>query len=142
MTSFKFSVNGLEAAPQGSKKYIGKGRMIEVSKRVKPWRELVKREASKIKQPPIKGACYVEATFRFKRPKAHYYTNGSLRTGSPRNVTIRRNDLDKLVRSSLDALSGITFVDDSLVTILTAKKRYCEEGEEVGADILVVELEE
>ena len=54
MTSFKFSVNGLEAAPQGSKKYIGKGRMIEVSKRVKPWRELVRSEASKIKQPPMK----------------------------------------------------------------------------------------
>lgn len=115
--------------------------MIEVSKRVKPWRELVKREASKLRQPPIKGACYVEATFRFRRPRAHYYSDGTLRTGSPRNVTVRRNDLDKLVRSSLDALSGITFIDDSLVTILTAKKRYCEEGEEVGADILVVELE-
>ena len=109
MTSFKFSVNGLEAAPQGSKKYVGKGRMIEVSKRVKPWRELVKREASKIKEPPIEGACYVEATFRFKRPKAHYYSNGTLRTGSPLNLTIKRNDIDKLVRSSLDALSGITF---------------------------------
>ena len=142
MTSFKFSVNGLEAAPQGSKKYIGKGRMIEASKRVKPWRELVKKEASKIKQSPIKGACYVEATFRFRRPRAHYYSDGTLRTGSPRNVTVKRNDLDKLVRSSLDALTGITFIDDSLVTILTAKKRYCEEGEEVGADILVVELDE
>ena len=53
------TVNGLEAAPQGSKKYLGKGRMIEVSKRVKPWRELVRSEAIKIKQPPIKGACYV-----------------------------------------------------------------------------------
>ena len=116
--------------------------MIEVSKRVKPWREAVKREAIKIKQPAITKACYVEATFRFKRPKAHYYSNGSLRTGSPRNVTIRRNDLDKLVRSSLDALSGITFLDDAQVTILTAKKRYCEEGEQVGADILVVALEE
>ena len=107
-----------------------------------PLKPKERSEASKIKQPPIKGACYVEATFRFRRPKAHYYSNGTLRTGSPRNVTIRRNDLDKLVRSSLDALSGITFVDDSLVTILTAKKRYCEEGEEVGADILVVELDE
>lgn len=141
MTSFKFSVNGLEAAPQGSKKYVGKGRMIEVSKRVKPWRELVKREASKIKEPPIKGACYVEATFRFKRPKAHYYSNGTLRTGSPLNLTIKRNDIDKLVRSSLDALSGITFNDDSQVTFLTAKKRYCLEGEPVGADILVKSLE-
>ena len=82
--------------------------MIEVSKRVKPWRELVRNESIKIKQPPIKGDCYVEATFSFRRPKAHYYSNGTLRTGSPRNVTIRRNDLDKLVRSSLDALSGIT----------------------------------
>ena len=141
MTSFKFSVNGLEAAPQGSKKYVGKGRMIEVSKRVKPWRELVKREASKLKQPPIKGACYVEATFRFRRPKAHYYSNGTLRTGSPLNLTIKRNDIDKLVRSSLDALSGITFNDDSQVTFLTAKKRYCLEGEAVGADILVKALE-
>ena len=115
--------------------------MIEVSKRVKPWRELVKREASKIKQTPIKGACFVEATFRFRRPRAHYYSNGTLRTGSPLNLTIKRNDIDKLVRSSLDALSGITFNDDSQVTFLTAKKRYCLEGEAVGADILVKALE-
>lgn len=32
-------------APQGSKRHVGGGRMIEMSKRVKPWREAVKYAA-------------------------------------------------------------------------------------------------
>ena len=35
MTSFIFSVENIEPAPQGSKRHIGGGRMIEVCKRVK-----------------------------------------------------------------------------------------------------------
>ena len=40
MTARRFSVLGLPA-PQGSKTHIGNGRMVESSKRVKPWRRQV-----------------------------------------------------------------------------------------------------
>ena len=36
----RFAVFGLPA-PQGSKRHVGEGRMVESSKRVKPWRRQV-----------------------------------------------------------------------------------------------------
>ena len=40
-----FHVSGTPA-PQGSKRHVGGGRMIESSKKVEPWREAVARVAS------------------------------------------------------------------------------------------------
>ena len=140
MTSLFISVSNIEPAPQGSKKHIGGGRMIEVSKRVRPWRKAVGKEAMKETETPIEGACHVGLIFRFNRPKSHYRSNGQLKQTSPKYLIVKKNDLDKLVRSTLDALSGIAFKDDCQVTNLSATKRYCNEDEVVGADILINEL--
>ena len=50
---YVITVDGIAAAPQGSKSYIGKnklgrGMMIESCKRVKPWRNAVRVEAKKV----------------------------------------------------------------------------------------------
>jgi crossover junction endodeoxyribonuclease RusA len=63
-----------------------------------------------------------------------------LKQSAPAYLIVKKNDLDKLVRSTLDALSGIAFIDDCQVTNLSASKRYCNEDEVVGADILINEL--
>ena len=140
MTSFIFSVENIEPAPQGSKRHIGGGRMIEVCKRVKTWRREVSKVAKKQTETPIEGACHVGLIFRFKRPKSHYRSNGLLKQSAPDYLIVKKNDLDKLVRSTLDALSGIAFKDDCQVTNLSATKRYCNEDEVVGADILINKL--
>tara|TARA_R100001015_G_C4589202_1_gene144858 strand:- start:270 stop:695 length:426 start_codon:yes stop_codon:yes gene_type:complete len=140
MTSLFISVSNIEPAPQGSKKHIGGGRMIEVSKRVKPWRKAVGKEAMKETKTPIEGACHVGLIFRFNRPKSHYRSNGQLKQTSPKYLIVKKNDLDKLVRSTLDALTGIAFKDDCQVTNVSASKRYRNEDEEVGADIYIEEL--
>jgi len=140
MTSLFISVSNIEPAPQGSKKHIGGGRMIEVSKRVKPWRKAVGKEAMKETETPIEGACHVGLIFRFNRPKSHYRSNGQLKQTSPKYLIVKKNDLDKLVRSTLDALTGIAFKDDCQVTNVSASKRYRNEDEEVGADIYIEEL--
>ena len=46
----KFTVHGLPA-PQGSKRHVGKGVMVESSKYVKPWREAVKAETAELFEP-------------------------------------------------------------------------------------------
>tara|TARA_Y100001938_G_scaffold92477_1_gene126760 strand:- start:262 stop:687 length:426 start_codon:yes stop_codon:yes gene_type:complete len=137
MTSLFISIKNIEPAPQGSKRHIGGGRMIEVSKRVKPWRKAVSKEAVKKAKAPIEGACKVEMIFRFNRPKSHYRLNGTLKQSAPEHLIVKKNDLDKLVRSTLDALTNIAFKDDSQVTNLSATKKYCNEEEEIGADILI-----
>ena len=39
------SVKGMESAPQGSKKHVGNGIMVETSKRLKAWRNQVEFES-------------------------------------------------------------------------------------------------
>ena len=96
--------------------------------------------AKKETETPIEGACHVGLIFRFKRPKSHYRSNGLLKQSAPAYLIVKKNDLDKLVRSTLDALTGIAFKDDCQVTNLSATKRYCNEDEVVGADILINEF--
>lgn len=97
-------------APQGSKRHVGGGRMVEMSKNLKPWREAVKYAALQVRQgaTPIDGPVLIRVVFTIKKAAS-----------APKNRRtwpISRPDLDKLLRSTLDALkdAGI-FTDDSRV---------------------------
>jgi crossover junction endodeoxyribonuclease RusA len=116
------TVYGLPA-PQGSKRHIGKGIMVESSKNVKPWREAVKWAAMSQPlalrddsgKPLLSGPICVEMTFTMPRPK-------SAKTGS-RPAT--RPDLSKLVRSTEDALTDIgAWEDDARVVLCISRKVY------------------
>ena len=145
MTVIHIAVNDIEPAPQGSKRHVGGGRLIEASKRVKPWRQAVAASAQQQMQEQkfdlITGACSVSVVFRFKRPKSHFTTNGQLKANAPEHCIVKRNDIDKCCRSTLDALSETVFADDSLVVSLNAEKRYCIGTEPAGALITVIELQ-
>ena len=71
-------------APQGSKRHVGHGIMIENSKRVKPWRQDVK-EAALIHYNGeiIDQAVEIEIIFLFARPKSHYGTGKNSRKLKP-----------------------------------------------------------
>ena len=139
------SVNDIEPAPQGSKRHVGGGRLIEASKRVKPWRQAVAASAQQQMREQkcslITGACSVSIEFRFKRPKSHFTTNGQLKANAPQHYIVKKNDIDKACRSTLDALSEIVFADDCLVVRLVSDKRYCFLHEPPGALITVVPVE-
>ena len=139
------SINGIDPAPQGSKRQVGGGRLIEASKRVKPWRQAVAASAQQQMREQkcslITGACSVSIKFRFKRPKSHFTTNGQLKANAPEHCIVKRNDIDKCCRSTLDALSETVFADDCLVVRLIADKRYCFMHEPPGALITVVPVE-
>lgn len=130
-------------APQGSKRHVGRGIMVESSKKVKPWREAVKAAVlltSDQPQPPADGPVTVDISFRLARPASHYGTGRNaerLRPTAPQRPTTKP-DLDKLIRSTLDALKDVgVYRDDSqVVTIITAK-HYCCHDEWPGARIIV-----
>ena len=140
MTFYNFLVNGIEPAPQGSKTYLGRGRMIESCKRVKSWRGLVNKVARKFIKEPFTGACEVLLVFKLKRRKVHFNSKGEVKNNAPKQYLVKRNDLDKLVRSTLDALSGVAYLDDCQVIKVTASKEYANNEEEVGANICINQI--
>lgn len=126
-----------QPAPQGSKKafvnkYTGKAQMLESSKvRVDAWRSDVKAVAMDVfRFGAITGPVEVGIRFTQARPKAHSGTgrNAHLLKDSAPEFPTGRPDVDKLVRATLDAMTGVAFTDDSCVVKLQAEKQYGEPG--------------
>ena len=137
-------VNGLPA-PQGSKRHVGRGVMVEASKAVGPWREAVRTECQRVMDGmmPMAGPVEVQVTFWLPRPKGHFRTGRNahlLRDGAPRFPAVMP-DLDKLCRAVLDGLTaGGAWSDDGQVTRLIASKRYVTPGEDKpGCSALILE---
>lgn len=122
-------------AMQGSKKHVGRGILIESSKRTRPWRETIKQAALDVMvlHDRHDGPVRVTAVFAFDRPLHHY------RTG--RNATVLRDsaplwpanrgsgDVDKMLRACFDSLVDAGVMrDDSLVTSVLAEKVWAGEA--------------
>ena len=127
MDEIIFFVEGVPA-PQGSKRHVGDGRLIESSRQVGPWRDTVRRAAIEVMadRPPIEGPVYLVQVFALPRPKSHYGTgrnSGRVKRGSVRRPPVRP-DLDKLARAVGDALTGVCYRDDAQVVNLCAAKYY------------------
>lgn len=121
-------------APQGSKKHVGNGVMIESNQRqLQTWREDVKLAALRaLETTPGWERTYpavtAHITFTLPRPKAHYRTgletSHLLRDGAPQLHGVRP-DLDKLLRSTGDALTTAgVYADDARIAQLFAVKTY------------------
>lgn len=119
-------------APQGSKRHVGNGRMIESSAAVGPWRERVALAVHNEHWPLLAGPVAVDLTFVMPRPKS------TPKTRTP--PATKRPDLDKMARAILDALTGITFADDAQVVELVAIKRLAGPGCQPGVWITVADL--
>ena len=124
---YVITVEGIEAAPQGSKSPVGRGIMMDAGKRVKPWRDAVRIEANKVVNELIEEPVHVDLVFWFHRPKSHLNAKGELKQSAPKFPTTRnKGDIDKLCRSTLDALTLSAIADDSQVVSLEARKYYCD----------------
>lgn len=119
-------------APQGSKRHVGKGVMVESSKKVKPWREAVKWAAICAMEPapgnPLDSPLIVEFCFTLARPKS---------APKHRIHPDRMPDLSKLIRATEDALTdaGVWTDDARLVAYHQPRKVYVGSGD---PDALVV----
>ena len=134
MTSLSFIVYGT-ARPQGSKRHLGRGIMVEASPHVKQWRQDVAAVAFAAKPDSWNPylAFHVEVEFVYARPKSHFGTGRNanlIKDTAPTHPTSRaQGDLDKTCRALLDACTDILFADDSQVVALTARKRYAKPNE-------------
>lgn len=139
--SVSFTVTGMAPAPQGSKRHVGNGIMIESSTRLKPWRYLVQQAAAGLKHPTIVGPVSLSCVFLFNRPKSHYTPKGILRSTAP-NFHSVRPDGSKCLRSTEDALvdSGL-LQDDARIAISSYTKRYVVGTEQPGAIITIIPLQ-
>lgn len=112
------TVYGLPA-PQGSKRHVGKGIMIESSAKVQPWREAVKMAALVAmggSPDGVSGPISVQMIFTMNRPKTAPRT---------RKHPDRKPDLSKLIRSTEDALTDIgAWEDDARVVSCLALKVF------------------
>lgn len=130
-----FSVEGTPA-PQGSKTPTRYG-FRESSKRVKPWREAVRLAAIvagdeaglfDTLEPPYR----VDVWFYIARPRT---------TKADYPVAPTVGDLDKLLRSTLDALkAGGLLEDDRFVVKAFATKQWAGVDDSPGAVIRVMEV--
>ena len=123
-------------APQGSKRHVGGGRMVESSKALGPWRDAVKAAALQARDAawtPLDGPLSVSMVFTFVRPKSHYRTGRNaalLRADAPVQPQTAP-DLSKLIRASEDALTdaGIWCDDARVVSFTETGKFWSGEGE-------------
>jgi len=131
-------------APQGSKRHVGGGRMVEASKAVGPWREAVRAETQRSMgtSEPLAGPVHVNLMFWLKRPANHFGTGrnaGMIKDSAPLFPAVLP-DLDKLVRSSLDGIvAGGAIGDDRQVCTLSASKWYAFSGRPPGCRIVIAE---
>lgn len=120
-------------APQGSKRHVGRGILVEQSKAVGPWRTLVAWHVSQLwNRPPIEGPVRLRLEFVMPRPAS-----------CPKRSTpaaIKRPDWDKLCRAISDALgtAGV-YRDDSQVVVAEVEKRIAELDETAGCRIQIAE---
>src|SRR5262245_27972633 len=125
----EFTVLG-EPVPQGSMRSLGAGRpTVHANRReLEPWRQAVAAAALEAirGRPILVGPLELRATFVCARPKSHYRTGrhaGELKPSAPA-YSATRPDLDKLLRSIGDALTGIAFRDDAQLVVVHAEKHY------------------
>ena len=137
---YVITVDGIEAAPQGSKRHVGRGIMVEMCKRVGPWKEAVRVEANKVVKEIIVDPVHIDLIFWFERPISHLYSNGEPKPSAPKYPNRRQGDIDKLCRSTLDALTLSAIADDSQVVSLHARKYYCNK-KETPKPLTVIKIE-
>lgn len=113
------------AYPQGSKRHVGNGRMIEqAGANLTAYRQHVATIARTKLRNPQTGPVTIRCVFEFARPKTHYLRDQVRDTAPEHCYPAKRGDIDKLLRSTLDALTGVWFVDDAQVVGVAAAVRW------------------
>lgn len=142
-----FSVHGTPA-PQGSKRAFrlpnGRINLVESSKAVEPWREDVRNAALRKRDEGVErfdGPLRLRMIFTIAKPASAPRRRRSWPSKKP--------DLDKLMRSTLDALTqaGLIADDARIVDVSRLAKVYPGEDEEAlasgsGVSITIATIEE
>jgi crossover junction endodeoxyribonuclease RusA len=81
--------------------------------------------AARVAEVPLYAApVSIAVSFYLPRPQTHYGSKG-LKATAPA-LSIRKPDLDKLLRCVLDALTGIAYEDDARIARVIGTKFYAD----------------
>ena len=123
--------------PQGSSKAFvvgGKARITSDNAKLKPYRHIVTATMQsylinqKLDMPliPKHEPVCLSLLFTFNKP---------ISVKKKRTSPVVKPDLDKLIRATFDALTGVLFHDDAQVVSISAGKAYgAVEGVEIGVE--------
>lgn len=139
MNEIVITVHGIPG-PQGSKRHVGRGVMVESSKKVKPWRQDVKAAALaamelpdaligsvQLHRPPLDGPLAVSMIFTVREQptsKPQWWPAGLRWAKTLRWRPASTPDLSKLARATEDALTGVVWKDDARVVEYTRLAKY------------------
>jgi Holliday junction resolvase RusA-like endonuclease len=131
--------------PAGSKRafrnpHTGHINVVDANKNAGAYKQQVAEAALAMYRGPLLTVpLQMQIDFYVQRPKSHYRTGGNahlLRDSAPR-VPTTKPDLLKLARGIEDALTGVVYVDDSLIAYEVLSKSYATEGFPPGAYVAV-----
>lgn len=130
-TGLTITVHGIPG-PQGSKRHVGGGVMIESSKKVKPWRQDVKAAAlAAIAElpgwAPLDGPLAASIVFTTREQpttRPAWWPAGLRWSKSLRWRPASTPDLSKLLRATEDALTGVVWKDDARVVEYARLAKY------------------
>lgn len=133
----EFRVYGIPQTKGSTKAFMRPGMRFPVvtndNTKNKAWAGTVAEVAQRVKVSigalaPMEGPLCIRLSFYLPRPKS-----------IPKRVAYptKRPDLDKMVRSVKDALTGVLYRDDSQIVSIVADKEYSEEpGVHVSLEVL------
>ncbi len=146
MNTLQINVTGTPA-PQGSKRaFVVKNRAVVVDDNkptLRSWRQDVRAAALEAiyatTWATLDGPITILVTFYLPRPRGHYGTGTNahrIKPSAPQFPAVKP-DIDKLARSTLDALGEAqAWTDDSRVVVLGATKQYAD-NRPPGAEIQI-----
>ena len=143
MVAVTFDVPGVPA-PKGSARAIRRGGYAVLvasgsdanQSAQRAWAAAVGWSARAARVPLLTCPVAVHCVFRFARPVSH------TRAQRASQAHTHKPDVDKLLRCTLDALTGIAYADDRQCVDVRGVKRWCAEGEAPGAMIEVRTVDE
>lgn len=139
MSTFRFFAAGIPAPKGSTRAFIRGGRAVTTHDcaKTKPWQAVIAYAAQAAGVTPMDGPLEIGLEFYLPRPASHFGKRG-LRPSAPRWPGVKP-DLDKLIRASLDALSGVGYGDDARIVRVEAEKRYCPDGAPAGVSVVLRE---
>lgn len=120
----------IEPVPQLRPRVSSRGGYVRVydPPKVKNFKRILRSlAANQYSRPPLIGPLSVSLTFYRPVQKSISKTERERRLTN-RSKPVVKPDTDNYIKSTLDALNGVLWEDDSQIVKLTAEKRYGEKG--------------
>jgi Holliday junction resolvase RusA-like endonuclease len=140
MTLFSFRVYG-DPVPQPRPRVSTAGGFprayVEAGHPIHAFRLAVRAGAIAAGVPLAVGPVEVSILAVFARPPSHRKADGSLRAGAPLFPGHRCGDADNLAKGVLDALTGVSFIDDDQADLGYVRRRY---GRTAFVDVRICEF--